>query len=148
LPTVQACVSYGRLGTWATASAGKRWGTSGPKIGKAHLNWACSEAAVWCLRAHPPAPKHLARWENTPDQGNALTVLAHTLARAVYDSLKRQVAFDHARCFQRAWRGADEPGASRDTQGMHRPDALNTAPSHASWHARARIGRPAPSPAR
>jgi hypothetical protein len=36
--------------------------------------------------------------ENTHDKGKALTILAHTLARAVYDLLKRQTACDLAKC--------------------------------------------------
>jgi hypothetical protein len=147
-PTVQDVVSYGRLVKGAKASAGQRLGTSGTQISKAHLTWAFSAAAVVCLRAHPPAQKDLARLEKTHDNGNALTVLAHQLARAVDDLRKRHVAFDTDQCFQHSWRGADEPGASRDTQGMHLPDARDTAASRASLNAQARIGRDTLSPAR
>jgi len=45
-PRVQDFVSYCRLVTCAKASAGKRDGTSGSKIGHAYLTWAFSEAAV------------------------------------------------------------------------------------------------------
>jgi transposase len=83
-PRGQACVSYGRLVTCAKEAAGKRYGTSGTKIGNADLQWACSEAAVLFLRAKPNGQTYLASWENTHGQGNALTVLAHKLARAVY----------------------------------------------------------------
>ena len=62
--------------------------------------------------------------------------------------LTRHVAFDTAQCFHRAWRGADAPGASRDTQGMNLPDALDTAASLASWNAQARRGRETLRPAR
>jgi transposase len=110
-PRVQDVVSYGRLVTCAKASAGKRLGTSGTKIGKAHLTWAFSAAAVLFLRDHPPAQRYLARLEKNHDTGKALTVLAHQLARAVYDMRKRHVAFDQDQFFQREWRGADEPGA-------------------------------------
>jgi transposase len=147
-PTVQDFVSYGRLVTCAKASAGKRLGTAGTTIGNAHLTWAFSEAAVLCLRDHPPAQKYLARLEKKHDKGKALTVLAHKLARAVYYMLKRHVAFDKDRFFQRSWRRADEPGASLDTQGMNLSDALDTAVFIASWNAQARIGRDTLSPAR
>ena len=70
--------------------------------------------------------------EKKHDTGTALTVLAHTLARAVYDMLKRHVAFDKDQFFPHEWRGADELGASLDTQGMNLPDALDTAASMAS----------------
>jgi transposase len=100
-PTVQEFVSSCRLVTWAKASAGKRLGTSGTKIGNAPLTWAFSDAAVLCLRDPPPAQQDLARLEKKHDKGKALTVLAHKLARAVYDRLKRHVAFGKDRFFQR-----------------------------------------------
>ncbi len=93
-PRVQDFASSCRLVTCATASAGKRLGTSGKKIGNAHLQWAFSEAAVLFLRNNPPGQQYLVRLEKKPDKGQALTILAHTLARAVYDMLKRKTAFD------------------------------------------------------
>jgi transposase len=93
-PRVQAFAAYGRLVTCAKESAGKRLGPSGQKIGNAHLKWAFSEAATLCLRHHEPGQKYLARLEKKHDQGKALTILAHTLARAVYDMLRRMTAFD------------------------------------------------------
>ena len=100
-PRVQDFVSYCRLVKCAKESAGKRLGTSGAKIGNAHLKWAFSEAAVLFLRDHPAAQKYLARLEKKHDKGKALTVLAHKLARAVYHMLQRQVAFDREKFFQR-----------------------------------------------
>ncbi len=93
-PRVQDFASYCRLVKCAKESAGKRSGTSGSKIGHAHLTWAFSEAAVLFLRDHPAAQKFLARLEHKQSKGKALTILAHTLARAVYYLLKRQTAFD------------------------------------------------------
>jgi transposase len=78
----------------AKESAGKRLGTAGKKIGNAHLKWAFSEAAALFLRNNPAGQKYLARLENTHDKGKALSILAHKLARAVYDMLKRHTAFD------------------------------------------------------
>src|SRR5437660_8057510 len=49
-PRVQDFASYRRLVKCARESAGKRSGTSGAKIGNAHLTWAFSETAVLCLR--------------------------------------------------------------------------------------------------
>jgi transposase len=100
-PRVQDFVSYCRLGKCAKESAGNRLGTSGTKIGNAHLTWAFSEAAVLFLRDHPPAQTYLARLEKKHDKGKALTVLAHKLARAVYYMLKRHVVFDREQFFQR-----------------------------------------------
>jgi hypothetical protein len=147
-PTVQDVVSSCRPVTCAQASAGTRLGTAGTQSGQAQLPWAVSEAAGWCRRDHPPAQTDRARMENTQATGNALTVLAQKLARAGYDRLKRPVAFEQEPCFPHAWRGAEEPGASLDTSGMHRPDALDTAASRASLKAPARIGRETRSPAR
>jgi transposase len=93
-PRVQEFVSYCRLVKCARESAGKRYGSSGTKIGNAYLKWAFSEAAALFLRGNPAGQKYLARLENTHSQGKALTVLAHKLARAVYYRLRRQTAFD------------------------------------------------------
>jgi transposase len=93
-PRVQDFVSSGRLVKCAKASAGKRYGTGGSKIGHADLKWAFSEAAVLCLRDHPSGQKSLTRFEKKHGQGKALTILAHHLARAVYFMLKRHTAFE------------------------------------------------------
>jgi len=100
-PRVQDFVSYCRLVKCSKESAGKRYGTSGTKIGNAHLKWAFSEAAVLFLRDHAAAQKYLARLEHKHGKGKALTLLAQKLARAVYYMLKRQVAFDTETFFQR-----------------------------------------------
>ena len=93
-PRVQDFVSYCRLIKCAKESAGKRYGTSGTKIGNAYLQWAFSEAAVLFLRANPAGQKSLTRLEKKYGKGKALTVLAHKLARAVYYMLQRRVVFD------------------------------------------------------
>jgi len=58
---VQDFVSYCRLVKCAKESAGKRYGTSGTKIGNAYLKWAFSEAAVLFLRNNPHGQKYLPR---------------------------------------------------------------------------------------
>jgi transposase len=93
-PRVQDFASYCRLVKCAKESAGKRSGTSGSKIGNAHLKWAFSEAAVLFLRENPAAQKLLARLEKKHRKGKALTILAHKLARAVSYMLQRRTAFD------------------------------------------------------
>ena len=93
-PRVQDFASSCRLVKCARESAGKRSGTSGAKIGNAHLKWAFSEAAVLCLRDNPAGQPLLTRLEKKHSKGKALTILAHKLARAVYYMLKRQTAFD------------------------------------------------------
>jgi transposase len=71
-PRVQAFVSYCRLVKCAKESAGKRFGTSGTKIGNAVLKWAFSEAAVLFLRDNPAAQQYLARLEKQHGRGKAL----------------------------------------------------------------------------
>jgi transposase len=96
-PRVQDFASYSRLIKCAKESNGKRSGTSGSKMGNAHLKWAFSEAAVLFLRDNPEGQKFLSRLEKKHGKGKALTILAHKLARAVYYMLKRKVAFDMKR---------------------------------------------------
>ena len=93
-PSVQDFASYCRLIKCSKESAGKRLGTSGNKIGHAHLKWAFSEAATLFLRNNPQGQKLRSRLEKKHNKGKALSILAHKLGRAVYYMLKRKVAFD------------------------------------------------------
>jgi transposase len=104
-PRVQDFASYCRLVKCAKESAGKRSGTSGTKSGNAHLTWAFSEAAVLFLRDNPAGQKFLTRWEKKQRKGKALTILAHTLARAVYSMLQHQTAFEMPKCLHSSGRG-------------------------------------------
>jgi len=99
-PRVQDFVSYCRLVKCAKESAGKKYGTSGKKIGNAYLKWAFSEAAVLFLRNNEAGQKYLARLEKKHGKGKALSILAHRLARAVYFMLKREEAFDMGKFLQ------------------------------------------------
>jgi transposase len=83
-PWVQAFVSSCRLVKSAQESHGKRDGTSGKKIGNAHLTWAFSEAAVRFLKNNEPAQTYLAKLATRHGQGKALSILARQLGRAVY----------------------------------------------------------------
>ena len=96
-PTVQDFASYCRLVKSRKESAGKVYGTSGGKIGNAHLKWAFSEAAVCFLRHNPEGQGYLARLEKKHGKGKALSILAHKLARSVYYILRRREAFDMKR---------------------------------------------------
>jgi transposase len=93
-PSVQEFASSCRLVTCSKESGGKHLGTSGKKIGNAHLKWAFSEAAALFLRNNEAGQKYLARLEKKHDKGKALSILAHKLGRAVYYMLKRKTAFD------------------------------------------------------
>ncbi len=100
-PRVQDFASYCRLVKPKKESAGKVYGSSGNKIGNAHLKWAFSEAAVGFLRNNPQGQAYLARLENKHGKAKALTALAHKLARAVYHMLQRKEAFDIQRFLNR-----------------------------------------------
>ena len=97
---VQDFASYARLVKCAKESAGKRYGTSGSKIGNAHLKWAFSEAAVLFLRNNPEGMKYRQRLEKKHGKAKSLSILAHKLGRAVYFMLKRDQAFDLQRFVQ------------------------------------------------
>jgi transposase len=91
--SVQDCVSSCRLVQCAKESAGQRLGTAGKKSGHGHLKGAFSAAAALFLRNNAAGQSSLARVEKNHGQGKAWTILAHTLARAVYYMRKRQTAF-------------------------------------------------------
>ena len=93
-PRVQDFVSYARLIKCAKESAGKRDGTSGAKIGNAHLKWAFSEAAVLFLRNNPEGRRYRQRLQKKHGKAKSLSILAHKLGRAVYFMLKGDQAFD------------------------------------------------------
>ena len=93
-PRVQDFVSYCRLVKCAKESNGKIYGSSGKKIGNAHLRWAFSEAAQLFLKGNDAGKKYHQKLVNKHNKGKALSILAHKLGRAVYHMLKKQKAFD------------------------------------------------------
>jgi transposase len=93
-PTVQDFASYSRLVKCSKESDGKKYGSSGKKIGNAHLKWAFSEAAVLFLKGNDYGKRYLDRLTNKHGKGKALSILAHKLGRAVYFMLKNKKPFD------------------------------------------------------
>ena len=93
-PRVQEFLSYSRLVKCAKESAGKRYGSSGSKIGNVHLKWAFSEVAVLFLKQNAPAQKWLLKKQKKHGKAKALTILAAKIARCVYQILKTQKRFD------------------------------------------------------
>ena len=93
-PRVQDFLSYARLVKSQKSSAGKVIGTSGNKIGNAHLKWAYSEAAVLFLQKNPPGQRLINRLRSKHGKGKALSILAARLGRASYYMLRRNTAFD------------------------------------------------------
>lgn len=114
VPRVPAVASSCRLGKGAKASGGTRWGTSGHQSGTAPRTWAFAEAATLFLRGNEPGPKSLARWEQTHAPGNARSLLAPTLARAVSGRRKRPTACAREPCLGPA-------GAERVRPAPHSP---------------------------
>ena len=96
-PRVQDFLSYARLVKSQRSSAGKIMGTSGAKIGNAHLKWAYSEAAVLFLQKNPPGQRLINRLRSKHGRGKALSILAARLGRASYYMLRRNTAFDMER---------------------------------------------------
>lgn len=92
-------------------------GTAGQNIGNVHRTWAFSEAAALCLRNNPPGQTSLVRLQTKHEKGKALTILAHQLARAASDLLKRKTACDMDMFLRTSESSAGEPEVSRDTQG-------------------------------
>jgi hypothetical protein len=134
-PRGQACVSSGRLLTCAQASAGKRYGTAGATSGHASLTGAFSEAAVLVVRNQPAGPQYRARLANKHGQGQALTVLAPHLARAVSDRWRRATAVDLDQFFSASGSGPRAPAASLDAAGISLRTGLGQGCDAASLHA-------------
>jgi transposase len=134
-PRVPDCLASCRLVTCTQESAGKRYGPSGTKIGNAHRTWACSEAAVLVLRAHPAGQQSLTTREKQPGSGTALTLWGQQLGRTVYAMFQRHTAFDLGKCLNGSGSGAAEPHASRDNHGLSLRGVLCNACVAASLNA-------------
>ena len=147
LPSVQDGVASCRRVTCAKAAGGKRLGTSGTKSGQAPLTGAFSAAAGLCLRDQPAAHKDRARLEKKQATGNAVTLLAQPLARAVSSRLPRPGACEREPCFPPSGRGAAAPAASLAPQGVPLAEALTPAACTASVHAPAPLGHETRRPA-
>jgi hypothetical protein len=145
-PTGQDVVSSCRRVTCAKAAVGTRVGTSGKNIGHAHLPWAFAEAATLCRRHNPAGQHYRARLENKHAKGQALTILAHQLARAVYAMRKHKTALHLAQFLQSEGSRGGEPAASLDTQGISLDCACTTSSVTASLNAKVRIGLVSQSP--
>lgn len=96
-PRVQDFVSYCRLVRCAKESNGKRVGSSGKKIGNAHLRGAFSEATQLFLKGNERGQRYLQKLASKHGKGKALSILAHKLGRAVYYMLKNKEGFDMGR---------------------------------------------------
>ena len=93
-PRVQDFASYSRLVKCSKESNGKKYGSSGKKIGNAHLKWAFSEAAALFLKGNEPGKQYRERLMNKHGKAKSLSILAHRMGRAVYFMLKNKKPFD------------------------------------------------------
>jgi transposase len=87
-------LSYSRLVRCEHESAGKKKGSSGRKIGNAHLKWAFSEAACLMLRSCVPVKAWMQRNERKRGKRKALSILEAKIGRAVYQVWRKQQPFD------------------------------------------------------
>ena len=97
IPEMGNFLSYSRLVRPEHESAGKKKGSSGKKIGNAHLKWAFSEAACLTLRTSAAAEKWLERQAKKRGKRNALGILEAKLGRAVYHVWQKQTPFNPAK---------------------------------------------------
>ena len=81
----------------------------------------CPPVQNHCSRLSPPTERTWSSVSHVSAQGKAVTVLAHKLARAVYDMLKREVGGDLNTLLQSEGRGVGEPAASLGHTGVQ-PD--------------------------
>ena len=156
-PSVGNFLSYSRVVRCKKLSVGKITGTSGKKIGNAHLKWAFSEATCLFLRSNPPAQKYLARLERRHPRGMALSILGQKIARAVYFMLKRRRVFDAELFFKNkiSLKSSPSPGTKASfnppgspraamPQAKHAGDAAGAAPPPAGLEAAPALALRAP----
>ena len=93
-PTVQKFASYCRLVKCVKESNGKKYGSSGKKIGNAHLRWAFGQAAQLFYMRNKRGKKLMNKLTAKYGKGKALSVLAHKLGRTVYYILTNRKGFD------------------------------------------------------
>jgi hypothetical protein len=92
--------------------------------GKAQ-NEPIDEAPVLAARNNPAGPKDLARLERQHGTGNALTSLAHMVARAVDDMQNRATAFNLDTCLREYGSGVGEPAPPYARGGCPREFAIS-----------------------
>ena len=99
-PRVQEFLSYSRLVKSKKESAGKNYGSSGSKIGNAHLKWAFSEMAVTVMSNNPPIHEYFEKLARKHGKPKALTLLSAKLGRTIYIMLTKKRSFDMNRFLQ------------------------------------------------
>src|SRR5947208_12535937 len=108
-------LSYCCLVRSQNESAGIVRGSSGRKIGNAHLRWAFGEAACLFLRSSERAKKWKQKQQAQRREAKALAILAARLGRAVYHMLRKREAFDETRFWQGGGRRSGTGSSSLST---------------------------------
>ncbi len=119
---VQEFASYARLVKGQKQSGGKLLGTSGAKMGNVHWKWAFAEAAVLFLCHNAEGKRLLAQIQKTHGKGKALSILAHTIGRAVSYMWVRGTVFSMEK-FLHALAGS-LPDESSRSRGAAPPSSL------------------------
>jgi transposase len=97
--TVGNFTSYCRCVGRDKLSHGKRKGQGNTKNGNTYLAWAFVEAANFAVRYNPQIKRYDQRKQAKTNRVVAIKAVAHKLARACYDVLRDQVAFETAKAF-------------------------------------------------
>lgn len=92
-PSVKDFVSYCRLVKCSHESAGKKQGYGNSKIGNPQLRFIFGEAAICLMRFNPEVTKYYEKLVNKYGKGKSLAILAHKIARAIYQVLKTERPF-------------------------------------------------------
>lgn len=92
-------VSYARCVQSERRSNGKKRAEGNAKSGNKYLSWAFSEAAHYAVRYCPHAKRFYERKRAQRNGIVAIRACAHKLARAAYDMMRDQTAFDAQRLF-------------------------------------------------
>ena len=85
---------YGRGGKSITISHGKRKGQGNVTNGHPYLAWAYLEAAQVAIRCSPTVQRCYQRQQAKSSLLVARKAVAHTLARACYDSMRALLPFE------------------------------------------------------
>ena len=93
------CASYARCVDSVLSSNRKKKGEGNVKNGNKYLAWAFVEAANFARRFCPEAKRFYERKKAKTNNVVATKALAHKLARACYDILRKGKPFDVTRCF-------------------------------------------------
>src|SRR5262249_10319667 len=102
-------------------------GSGGQKIGNAHLRWAFGEAAVLFLRGSERARRWKEKQTRKRGEGQALSILAARLARAVYHLWPKAEAFDEDRLWGGRQPASNSPGTTGSSSLLGAQEASHAA---------------------